>query len=122
MNYVEDEREMYGDALHAAGFDVTVCADPTCALEQAATVRPDVVVTRILQPHSPIDGIELARQIKQDPRTTDTAIVVTTARIEPHYREAASAVGCDAYLLLPCTPDELIAEISRVLSQRANGR
>ena len=41
-----------------------------------------------------------------------------TARIEPHCRAAAAAASCDAYLLLPCLPDELVAEVRRVLAKR----
>lgn len=118
VNYVADERAMYGDALRAAGFAVQTCEDPIRALDDAIAHQPQVVITRIVQPGFAIDGIELARRIKQHERTRDAAVIITTARIEPSYRSAAAAAGCDAYLLLPYLPDALVTEVRRVLAAR----
>ena len=61
LSSVEDEREMYGGALWAARFLVTVFLDPLLALEQALLRHPDVLVARLLQPGQAMDGIELTR-------------------------------------------------------------
>ena len=44
LSYVEDEREMNGAALWAAGFLVTEFLDPLLALEQAVLRHPDGLV------------------------------------------------------------------------------
>ena len=46
VSYVPDEREMYGEALRTAGFDVRTFADPLNALDAAVAAQPGVVVTR----------------------------------------------------------------------------
>jgi CheY-like chemotaxis protein len=66
-----------------------------------------------MQPGSSMDGTELVRQLKSHLATR--VAVVVTSRIEPELRVAASAAGCDAFLLLPCVPDDLIATIKEVL-------
>jgi CheY-like chemotaxis protein len=67
MSYVEEERIFYGTALGAEGFGVRVFADPLRALNAAIASRPDIVVARIVQPGSVVDGVELTRQGHQIP-------------------------------------------------------
>jgi CheY-like chemotaxis protein len=111
-----DEREMYAEALVVAGFRVTPCDDPNRAFEQAIANPPDVVVTRIVHAVASSDSVEFARRLKKDTRTRRVPVVVLTSRVEPQLRTATAAVGCEAYLLLPCLPENLIAVINGVLS------
>jgi CheY-like chemotaxis protein len=119
VSYVEDERALYGEALGAAGFGVRAFADPSQALDAAIEWQPDIVVTRILQPGSVLDGLELTRRIRQHPRTRSAAVLVITSLIAKAYRTAAAEAGADALVPLPCMPDELIAEIRRVAARRS---
>lgn len=114
-----DERAIYGDALRAAGFAVQICAEPLHAFSEATLSAPDAVITHLVQPGFLIDGIELTRRLREHDRTRNTGVIVLTARIEPQYRAAALAMSCDAYLLLPCLPDDLIAEVKRVMAKRS---
>lgn len=116
LDYVDDERAMYAEALRAAGFIVETFDDPIRALERVNAVVPGAVVTRIMQPGSTIDGLEFARRLKADDRTQAVPLIVVTSRIEPEFRSRGSEAGCDAYLLLPCLPDRLIAVVERLLS------
>jgi CheY-like chemotaxis protein len=100
VDYVEDERVMYEEALHAAGFVVRVLSDATGALEEAAIMQPDAVITRIMQPGSAFDGIELARRLKKHPATRRAAVIIVTSRMEAAYRTAALDAGCDGYLMI----------------------
>jgi CheY-like chemotaxis protein len=119
LSYVEDEREMYGTTLWAAGFLVTVFLDPLIALERAFLDHPDVFVTRLLQPGQPIDGIELTRRLRSDRRTAERlGVVIITSHIEPTYRDAALGAGCDEYLLLPALPCDVVAAVQRAVARR----
>ena len=118
LSYVEDEREMYGTALWAAGFLVTVFLDPLLALEQAFLNNPDVFVARLLQPGQPIDGIELTRRLRSYERTQRLGVVIITSHIEPSYRDAALCAGCDEYLLLPALPCDVVAAVQRAVTRR----
>jgi CheY-like chemotaxis protein len=111
----EDERAFYGTCLAAEGFDVLIPDGPEHALALAADAAPHVVVTRILQPGQPMDGLELLRRLKQDPRCGHVPVVIITSLMQPELRAEAAAAGCDGYLLLPTAPDALAAEIRRVL-------
>lgn len=110
-----DESAMFEAYLQCEGFDVAVCTEPARAWPLILEMSPDVVVTRLRhQPHEP-SGLELATQIKRTAATRATPVVMLTTSIRPGDREQALAAGCEAYLLLPCLPEELVAELRRVL-------
>src|SRR5262249_29364781 len=109
VDWVAEEREMYVEGLHAAGFTVAV-ADPSAALALVSTHAVDVILARVTQPHQAIDGIELTRKAKA--AANRIRVVLVTTRIEPSYRAAALGAGCDAFVMLPATPTE-IANILR---------
>ena len=113
----EDERAIYSNCLRAEGFDVVLADGPEHALRLAANAH--VIVTRILQPGQPMNGIELLRRLKRDPTSSHVPVIVITSLMQPEFRVAAMAAGCDGYLLLPVVPDVLLAEIRRVLSAAA---
>jgi CheY-like chemotaxis protein len=116
LTYVEDERELYGDALREAGFDVTLCSDPLCVLDEIIKKQPVALVTRILQPGFDIDGVELTRRIRQDNRTKHIRVVVVTSLVEPRFRRAAIEAGCDAFLPLPVLPDDVVGTVRRLIA------
>ena len=67
-----DGRRLYAEWLTGAGFHVQEAHNGLQALERAFDARPDVVVTDL---HIPgIDGFELTRRLKQDPRTQDIPV------------------------------------------------
>lgn len=119
VSYVPDEREMYGEALKIAGFDVRTFADPFNALDAAVSTQPGVVVTRILQPGFAVDGLELARRIRRHPRTHGAAVLVITSLNANTHRAAAVEAGCDRLLMLPCVPDELVHQIRQTVASRS---
>lgn len=119
VDSVEDERDIYGAALRAAGFSVVVCNGPDSALAQARNAPTAAIVTRILQPNTAIDGIELTRQIRQRRATRNIAVVIITSRIEPEYRQAATQAGCDSYVLLPAMPETIVGEVQRAITLRS---
>ena len=115
VSQIEDERDIYGDALRDAGFAVHTCDDLQNAVNEAVATRPEVIIIRMV-PWAPLDGVELVRRIKK--HACDSGVIIMTAQIEPDFRARAASAGCDGYLLLPCLPDDLAAEVRRVLAGR----
>ena len=115
LNFNVDERGTYRQALIDAGFDVIVCVDPLDAVRVAVARRPGAVVTRVLQPNCSMDGIELTRRIKADPRTAGIQVVVTMSLTESQRRMDAYDAGCDQCLLLPSSAEEVVEAVRRVL-------
>src|SRR5688500_15156131 len=78
------------------------------ALERA---KPDVIVLDVRMPG--MDGLELCRRIKSDPRTQDVAVVLLTGS-NGSSREAGEAAGCDAFIQKPFSPLELLSVVERL--------
>ena len=115
---VEDDRAgrlMYTEWLVLAGFEVSQAHNGLQALERAFDTRPDVVVTDLNIPG--IDGFELTRRLKQDPRTRDVPVLAVTGyaafAADPGRAQRA---GCDAVLPKPCTADELESAVRSLIS------
>jgi CheY-like chemotaxis protein len=67
-------RELQDYFLGKAGFRVDFADDGVVALERAQEIRPAVVVTEILLPK--LDGLALCRQLRAEPATRETPIIV----------------------------------------------
>ena len=66
--------------------------------------------------HMPImNGLEVTRRIKADPRGRDTAIVVLTASAMDEDRRMVSEGRADAFLTKPCREEELLEKMRALL-------
>jgi len=111
----KDNRELYEYFLSRKGFRVTLASDGQEALDKAFAFSPDVVVLDLSLPV--LNGWEVTRRLKADERTKHIPIVVLSAY---DYSSATAEIGCQGFLVKPCLPDTMIAEIGRVLGTNAN--
>lgn len=116
---VEDDqagRQMYAEWLTHAGFRVEQAHNGLQALERAFENGPDVVVTDLNIPG--IDGFELTRRLKLDPRTSAVPVVAITGyaafAADP---SRARRAGCDAVLEKPCSPEALEVTIRTLMPE-----
>ena len=66
-----------------------------------------------MMPH--IDGFELTRRLRQDPRTATVSIIILTARGLSADKLEGFAIGADDYIVKPFDTPELLARIRGVL-------
>jgi CheY-like chemotaxis protein len=111
---LEDQRELYGQYLQFAGFDVAVARDGYEAVDRALRMRPDVVIMDLAMPG--LDGFETTQRLKVLEATRGIPIIALTAH-GTLPREWALTAGCAAYLKKPCYPHDLAEEIASVLQQ-----
>jgi two-component system, chemotaxis family, CheB/CheR fusion protein len=95
------------------GYEVTVARDGPSALALAESFAPEIAIVDIGLPG--MDGHELARRFREQPRYRDLFLVALTGYGRPGDRNAAQAAGFDAYLVKP-------AEINALKGLLANGR
>jgi DNA-binding response OmpR family regulator len=111
-----DIRRLVQITVANAGCDVTVASDGESALQAVRDVLPDLVILDVLMPR--MDGWEVAKEIKRDPRTADIPIMFLTSKgQEQDVLEGFDAGGAD-YVVKPFSPRELQARIRSVLSKR----
>ncbi|HEX2012142.1 MAG TPA: response regulator [Roseateles sp.] len=107
---VPDNLALLHDSLDEAGYTVLVAFDGQAALESAAQLPPDVVVLDAVMPG--LDGFEVARRLKADPRTAAAPIIFMTGLSDTEHVEAAFAAGGVDYVTKPIRPREVLARIA----------
>ena len=110
-------REGYAVFLAGSGYDVLQASTGEEALTIASTSKIDVVVLDLGLPD--IDGWEVARRLKSQPRTTSIPIIALTGSDLPHERVSSMRAGCDRHLGKPCMPTVLIDAIRSCTSEPA---
>ena len=112
-----DAREMYAEGLQAGGCDVLEAGTGEAALEMARRHVPDVVIMDVTLPG--IDGWTATRELKADRATAGVLVLALTGNARADGRDAAIQAGCDAFLIKPCLPEDMLAEVLRLLARRA---
>ena len=101
--------------LRAEGYDVTTARSGTEALIMVAQNLPDLIISDIRMPG--MDGYQLARKLRENPRTSLIPIVFLTAKDTTADRIEGFRVGVDAYLTKPFEPDELLVVVYGILQR-----
>ena len=87
------------------------------ALAQAEKFHPDLILLDIMMPE--MDGLEVARRLKNDERYKDQKIVILSALNDPETKRKAMEAGVLEYWTKPISPDELRDGMLRVLGPDA---
>jgi two-component system cell cycle response regulator DivK len=109
----EDNRAMYAQYLSFSGFRVVEAANGKDALDKASELLPDLVVMDLSLPV--MDGWEATRRLKSDDRTRKIPVLALTGHALGRHSEGARQAGCDGFVTKPCLPEDLVAEIRRML-------
>ena len=112
----QDGRELTAAVLRREGFNVKEAGTGMEALA-LATELPALMVLDVHLPD--IDGFEVCRRIKKDPRTAGISVLQVSAA----FRNTGDRVrgldgGADAYLALPVEREELVATVRALLRIR----
>ncbi len=105
-------RQLIGINLELEGFEVHLAADGEEALKQAVELMPDVVVLDVMMPR--LDGLEVARRLRADPRTSGMRLVLVSARAQAADLQRGEDMGADAYVTKPFEPDDLVGVVRRL--------
>jgi PleD family two-component response regulator len=109
---VEDEPDiakLMSTRLSAEGFRCVEVGRGDEVLDVAVEERPELVILDLMLPG--LDGIEVCRLLRKDPRTAGVGIIMVTARSLARDRIAGLEAGADDYLDKPFHLDELIARV-----------
>jgi len=101
--------------LTREGYRVTVAKDGLDALEKLEIERPAVMLSDIEMPR--MDGFDLLRNVRHDPRWQDLPVVMITSRIAQKHREMAQQLGANHYLGKPYDEDQLIGLIQQYVAR-----
>lgn len=113
-------RQMVGQTLRAAGYDVIEAADGVEALELAKGRVVDVVITDVNMPN--MDGITLVAQLRALPSYRLVPLLLLTTESSPERKAQGKQAGATGWMVKPFNPDQLLATLARVLGPRLAAR
>jgi two-component system alkaline phosphatase synthesis response regulator PhoP len=112
----EDILELLKYNLSREGYKVSCAASGEETLRAVRSQIPDLIVLDLMLPG--IDGLDVARQLKNDVKTRDVPIVMLTAKGEEADIVAGLELGADDYITKPFSPRVLVARVRAVLRRK----
>ncbi len=113
---VEDEKNITKVVtynLEREGYQVITARDGEEGLAKARKELPDLVVLDLMLPK--LDGLEVCRQLKSDPKSARIPIIMLTAKTQEADRVVGLEMGADDYVAKPFSVRELAARVKAVL-------
>jgi two-component system, OmpR family, phosphate regulon response regulator PhoB len=117
---VEDEdavRLLLRLTLELGSVEIIEARDGDTALETCLAELPDVVFLDWTLPGR--SGIEVCREIRAQPATEETTIIMLTARSGEEERRAGLAAGANDYISKPFSPEQLLDKLRELLGPKA---
>lgn len=114
---VEDEESLLKletILLKVKGYDVTGAITGNDALDKLSKIEFDLVLLDIMLPD--IDGFEICKRIRKDPRTESLPVVMLTAKRSQDDQERGAACGANAYITKPFKSAVIIDVIERLIN------
>jgi CheY-like chemotaxis protein len=101
--------------LDHGNYTVVEACDGDEALAQTRSVQPDLILLDMMMPGR--SGSDVLRELRADPATAKTPVIMLTARAQASDREAMNLAGADHYLTKPFSPVGLASLVEEVLGR-----
>jgi two-component system phosphate regulon response regulator PhoB len=112
----EDILELVRYNLTREGYQVSGAASGEAALKKAQSENFDLIVLDLMLPG--IDGLEVAKQLKNRAATKSVPIIMLTAKGEEADIVTGLEIGADDYVTKPFSPRVLVARVRTVLRRK----
>lgn len=112
-----DTRELYRAYFDTNGYRTAEARNGSQAIVAATELVPDVLLADYVLPD--IDGMTIARRLKQDPRTSGIHIFIVTGYATADITQHAASAGVERVLLKPCLPQAVMREVARAIAKPA---
>jgi len=109
----EDIQTLINHNLSRDGFKVTVSGNGVDGLNKIRQESFDCVILDLMLPG--IDGLEICRRMKRDPKTQHVPIIMVTAKGEESDIIVGLELGADDYVVKPLSPRVLVARVRTIL-------
>ena len=112
----EDIRELVKYNLAREGYKIFCASSGEKALKKARAKLLDLIVLDLMLPG--IDGLEVTKILKNDPKTQHIPIIMLTAKEEEADIVTGLELGADDYITKPFSPRVLVARIRAVIRRK----
>jgi signal transduction histidine kinase/DNA-binding response OmpR family regulator/ligand-binding sensor domain-containing protein len=116
--FIEDNEELrsFIKIILSDGFHVIEAGNGAEGFEIARNQLPDIIITDLMMPE--MDGLELARRLREEVTTSHIPVVVLTAKTDLDTQVEALKRGADDFITKPFSSTYLRARIENILQQR----
>ena len=111
-----DIRKLIMLTMESEDFELHEADNGVDALHMARNLRPAVMLLDVMMPGG-LDGYQVCEEVKMDPDLRNTMVILLTARGQRTDIERGQSVGCDAYLVKPFSPIELLDTVDRLVTR-----
>jgi len=101
-------------------FEIHTFSNGTGALEFLRNYGSDIVLADISLPH--LDGYDLCREIRQDPRTSGLPVVLLAGTFEPFDADRAQDVGYTSLLVKPFETGRLVDLVKKLARREVKAK
>lgn len=112
----EDIQELVNYSLSKEGYLTTAVTSGEEGLRSAKSKQPNLIVLDLMLPG--MDGLEICRLLKNDPKTQHIPIVMLTAKGEESDVVTGLELGAEDYITKPFSPKVLVARIRTILRRK----
>lgn len=108
--------EMLNYTFTREGYTTYYAENGAVAIEMAEKHNPDVILLDIMMPEK--DGIEVCRELRQNPKFANTTILFLTARGEEYSEVAGFEAGADDYIVKPVKLRSLVKRLNVIAKRK----
>lgn len=101
--------------LQKEGYHIVTATNGKEGMLKMSKEIPNLIILDVMMPE--MDGYEVSRLLRQNPKTADVPILMFTAKSQLDDKVAGFESGADGYLTKPTHPTELLAHIKTLLSR-----
>ncbi|HEX7070945.1 MAG TPA: response regulator transcription factor [Rhodothermales bacterium] len=116
----EDIIDLLAYNLEREGYETLVARDGVEAMQRALAEQPDLIVLDVMMPR--MDGLEVARRLREDAVLRHTPILMLTAKSEEKDHVQGLDVGADIYISKPVSIPVLLSQTRALLRGMRRGQ
>jgi len=120
---VEDEKDILHLVqfyLEKEGYRICTAVTGMEGLKVARSEHPDLIILDLML--AELDGLEVCKQIRADPRTSRLPIIMLTAKAEESDTIVGLELGADDYVTKPFSPKALVARVKALFRRIERGQ
>jgi DNA-binding response OmpR family regulator len=113
---VDDEEDVIQPLklrLETAGYQALTASDGAEALAMLRQVNVDLILTDLMMPN--LDGLELTRQVRQNPRWVGVQVLLFSCHDDPGTRRLALELGAQDYLSKAVGARAIVSRVLEIL-------
>jgi len=107
-------RKLVKMTLSSGEFEVHEAKEGTEALMIAQKIRPDVIILDVMMPGE-FNGIEVCKRLRTVSMTSESIILMLSAKTQEIDKEEGMAAGATDYLVKPFSPQYLVQVMNSYL-------